>query len=114
MSIDTHNIPPIEPTQVVRAASSALAAAEAAAAASDDGSVKLDTMPSAPPPEVLDAVGRAARAYDRLTAHGVQLQFQIDSHTGRVALHVYDEHGTVLGTLSPSQVLDIAAGGTLE
>ena len=52
--------------------------------------------------------------HDRLQAEGVQLQFQIDAQTGRVALRVYDQKGTMLGTLAPSQLLDIAYNGSLE
>jgi hypothetical protein len=73
-----------------------------------------DTVPAAPPPEVLDAVGAAARAYDRLTADGVQLHFHVDEQTGDVAAHVYDTQGTVLGSLTSSQVLDLATTGTLD
>ena len=66
-------------------------------------------MPSSPPPEVLDAIGAAARAYDRLTSNGVHLHFHVDEETGKVAVHVYDTQGSVLGgTLAPSQVLDLA------
>ena len=71
-------------------------------------------MPSAPPPEVLEAISAAASAYDRLTDGGVQLHFQLDDHTGKVTTQVYDRYGTVLGTLSPSQVLDVATTGTLD
>ncbi len=79
-----------------------------------DDSVTVDMMPGAPPPEVLDAIGAAAGAYDRLTAGGVQLHFHVDEQTGKVATQVYDLHGTVLGTLSPSQVVDIATTATFD
>jgi hypothetical protein len=69
-------------------------------------------MPSAPPAGVLNAIGAAARTYDRLQDNGVQLHFQLDRRTGRVAVHVYDRHGTVIGSLTASQLLDVATGGT--
>jgi hypothetical protein len=69
-------------------------------------------MPSAPPPRVLDAIGAAARTYDRLEANGVQLRFHLDAETGTVAVHVYDRQGTAIGSLAPSQLLDVATRGT--
>lgn len=68
----------------------------------------VDPKASSPPPEVLDAIGAAARAYDRLTTSGVQLHFRVDDQTGKVAVHVYDMQGSVLGSLALSQVLDLA------
>jgi hypothetical protein len=103
-----HNAPPATSAQPARAAASAAAAQPASE------SVTVDTMPSSPPPEVLDAIGAAARAYDRLTANGVQLHFQVDGQTGKVAVHVYDTQGSVLGSLAPSQVLDLATSGTFD
>lgn len=71
----------------------------------------ISSVPSSPPPEVLDAIGAAGRAYDRLTANGVQLHFHVDEETGTVAVHVYDTQGSVLGSVAPSQVLDLATSG---
>jgi hypothetical protein len=68
-------------------------------------------MPSAPPPGVLDAIGAAARTYDRLEADGLRLRFHLDDQTGTVAVHVYDLQGTVIGNLAPSQLLDVATRG---
>ena len=71
-----------------------------------------DMMPTSPPPEVLDAIGAAGRAYDRLTASGVQLRFRVDDRTGEVAVHICDMQGSVLGGVAPSQVLDLATSGS--
>jgi hypothetical protein len=79
-----------------------------------DETVMVDAVPAAPPPEVLEAISAAASAYDRLTDGGVQLHFHLDDHTGKVTTQVYDRYGTVLGTLLPSQVLDVATTGTLD
>jgi hypothetical protein len=113
MSFDTPNISSVRPTSAVASSQPARAATPAAVSVSSD-SVTVDTMPAAPPPEVLDAIGAAASAYDRLTASGVQLHFHVDEQTGKVSTQVYDTRGTVLGTLSPSQVLDVATTGTLD
>jgi hypothetical protein len=72
------------------------------------------SVPPTPPPEVLDAVGAAARAYNRLTANGVQLHFRVDDETGAVAAHVVDLQGTVLGSLTSGQVLELATTGMLD
>jgi hypothetical protein len=66
------------------------------------------SVPPTPPPEVLDGVGAAARAYDRLTANGVRLHFHVDDDTGAVAVDVVDMQGTVLGSLTSGQVLELA------
>jgi hypothetical protein len=70
--------------------------------------------PSAPPPHVLDAIGAAAAAYDRLKAGGVRVHFHVDDQTGRLAAHLYDIHGNVLTALMPSQVLALATTCTRD
>jgi hypothetical protein len=114
MSFDASHISAVHNASPATSAQPARAAAPATAAQPASGSVTVDTMPSSPPPEVLDAIGAAARAYDRLTANGVQLHFQVDGQTGKVAVHVYDTQGSVLGSLAPSQVLDLATSGTFD
>jgi hypothetical protein len=71
----------------------------------------MDTMASTPPPEVLDAIGAAAKAYDCLEANGVQLRFHVDGQTGKVAVHVYDLQDTAIGSLALSQLLVVATSG---
>jgi hypothetical protein len=116
MSFDAPNILSVQAASAVARAEPARTpqGPPPAAPPAADESVTIDTMPSTPPPEVLDAIGEAARAYDRLTANGVQLHFHVDEQTGKVGVHVYDMQGTVLGSLAPSQVLDIATSGTLD
>lgn len=72
-----------------------------------------DGIPPAPPAEVLDAMGTAAQAYDRLKTSGRQLHFETDPVTGKLTVQVLDPEGNVLTTLPPSKVLDLADGGTL-
>jgi hypothetical protein len=72
------------------------------------------SVPPTPPPEVLDAVGAAARAYDRLTADGVQVHFNVDDQTGAVAAHISDMRGTVLRSLTSGQVLELVTTGMLD
>src|ERR1700751_697125 len=65
-------------------------------------------VPAAPPPEVLDAMGTAADAYDRRKDAGRRLHFETDPVTGRLSTQVLDDDGNVTATLPPSKVLDLA------
>jgi hypothetical protein len=71
-------------------------------------------IPDRPPPEVLEAMGAAAHAYDRLKTAGRRLHFETDAVTGRVTVQLLDPDGNVVTTLPPSKVLDLASGGTLD
>ena len=77
-----------------------------------DDAVEVQTMPVAPPPEVMDAISFAADASDRLEAGGHQLQFGLDPTTGRLTIHLQALDGNTLSSLKPSQVLAIADGNT--
>ncbi len=114
MSFDARNNSPLHPALSVTSSQPPRTQAQAAPSAAASGPVAVDTVPPMPPPEVLEAVGAAARAYDRLSADGVQLHFHVDDQTGEVAVHVYDTQGTLLGSLTSSQVLDLATTGRLD
>jgi hypothetical protein len=79
--------------------------------------VKVDVggaIPSSPPAEVLDAMGTAAQAHDRLATTDRGLSFKIDDRTGKVVVSVHDNSGQVLFTVPGSKALDIASGGSLD
>jgi hypothetical protein len=76
--------------------------------------VKLDAIPASPPPEVLDAVGVAAGAQDRLAQIGQALHFKLDDASGKLTVEVRDLHGNVLSTVPAGKALDIAAGGSID
>lgn len=101
--------PPIAP--VVRP--SRPAATSTAAPSTSDDAVRVDTTPSMPPAEVMNQIASASAAYDRLTASGHRLHFDVDHTSGAVSIELHDTQGNVLGTLSPSQVLDVAAGASV-
>jgi flagellar protein FlaG len=88
------------------------AAAPTRATASE--SVTVDTIPATPPPEVHDAMGVAAQAYERLASQDRQLRFMIDEKTGHFEVQVHDLDGNLLFTVPPSKALDVASGGALE
>jgi hypothetical protein len=65
-----------------------------------------------PPSEVLESIGDAAAAYDRLTACGVRLHFHLDDRHADLTVVAYDEHSAVLGCLTASDVVELACRGT--
>jgi hypothetical protein len=77
-------------------------------------SVSLQTLPSSPPPEVLEQMADAAQRYDELSSQGRELRFARDSESGRTRIEVRDRAGHLVKTLSPAQALDVAAGGPLD
>ncbi len=76
--------------------------------------VRSTSIPDSPPAEVLDAMGAASQAYDRLAASGRGLTFRVDDATGKVQVQVHDSDGNVMFAVPASKALDIAAGGSLD
>jgi hypothetical protein len=76
-------------------------------------SVMVDTIPSSPPPEVHEAMGVAARAYDSLQAQGQQMRFKVDQGTGKLVVEVHDLHGNLMFAVPTSKALEVASGGSL-
>lgn len=76
--------------------------------------LRAETIPASPPAEVLDALGTAADAYDRLKTAGRRLHFETDPATGRLTIQLLDDDANVLTTLPPSKVLDLADGAPLH
>ncbi|HEY2439864.1 MAG TPA: hypothetical protein VGI07_06520 [Solirubrobacteraceae bacterium] len=73
-----------------------------------------EAIPASPPAEVLDAIGAAADAYDRLKTSGRHLHFETDAVTGKLIIQVLDDEGHLLTTLPPSKALDLADGAPLD
>jgi uncharacterized FlaG/YvyC family protein len=76
--------------------------------------VTVDTIPSSPPPEVHEAMGVAAQAYDKLQAAGQEMRFKVDEPTGKLVVEVHDLHGNLLFQVPASKALDVASGGSLD
>jgi hypothetical protein len=110
MNFDISQIPA---TQPVAAAGAPRSAPQPNTSVAGD-SVIVDTIPPTPPAEVLQQIAAAADAYDKLLASGVQLHFETDLTSGKLAVQVLDTHGRVIGTVPASKVLDLAAGGSLN
>jgi hypothetical protein len=98
----------------IRAAVVPVASQSAQRSAAPQSAVSLQTLPSSPPPEVLEQMAGAAQRYDELTAQGRELRFARDEESGRTQIEVRDRGGQLVKTLSPAQALDVAAGGPLE
>jgi uncharacterized FlaG/YvyC family protein len=100
-------------------AAAAIAPAKSAAVHAGDASangeaVKLDTIPASPPPEVMQAVSKAAEVHQQLRASGWELRFSIHDTTGKVSVEVHDLRGNVVRTLTPGEALAVAEGAPLQ
>lgn len=67
-------------------------------------------IPATPPPEVLDQVDAAAKAYQDLHARGRELRFEQDSRSGLMVIEVRDLDGKVLKRIPPTEAMAIASG----
>jgi hypothetical protein len=116
MSIEVGGVNPLHNLTPVNAPSAAQTSAnpEVTAADDDTDAVSLDTMPASPPPEVMQAISDASSAFDRLQDAGQQLHFSVDAPTRRLTVEVHDLDGNVQGTVSASQVLEVAGGASLS
>lgn len=85
----------------------------AAVEAGDTVELSPTTVPDQPPTEVLEQVQAAARRVDDLAAAGRALSYDVDPQTGALRVELRDASGAVLGELSPSAALDVAAGAEL-
>lgn len=116
-AIDQIRYGSVEPNAVNPAATGPageMQAASATGAREAQDAVRVDVMPSAPPDDVMDAIGAAADAYDRLAAGGQHVSFELDGPSGRVQINLQDSTGRPISGLSPSDALRLAAGGSLD
>lgn len=72
--------------------------------------LRRSEIPPAPPPEVLADIAAAARAYDRLVSEGRHVHFGIGAFTRRLSAEMRDDDGTLLESLTPRRVLELACG----
>jgi flagellar protein FlaG len=109
------NLPPIggiEPTdRAARPAGGPKGADFSAALRS--AAVTVDTIPSSPPPDVLEQMQDAADVADKLRSMHRELHFEPQAN-GRVVIQVRDLDGNVIRTIPPTEALEIAAGAPLR
>jgi len=70
---------------------------------------KVEDVPAAPPPEVLDALDRAARVLDELAAKQVSLRFKV-TEDDEVRVEVRDGEGHVVRRIPAERVLELLDG----
>jgi FlaG protein len=75
--------------------------------------VRVDMLPSSPPPDALEMVDGAFERMNELRAQNRELHFAKDPVSGRVQVQVRDLEGNVIRTIPPSQALDIMGGAEL-
>jgi uncharacterized FlaG/YvyC family protein len=102
------------PTAPVTSAPAQAASAAQGTSSAAQAAVAVDTVPTSPPPEVVQAMGTASQVFQTLKSHQKELHFVRDSHTGRVVAEVRDESGNVIARIPSSKILDIATGGPLS
>ncbi len=99
-------------------ANQASQASEAASSVETDDAVSVEvnieaiTIPDSPPPEVHHAIAVASQSYQKLQGSGRQLSFSLDSGSGALTVKLKDLSGNHISSLSVSDALRIAAGGT--
>lgn len=72
------------------------------------------SVPSSPPAEVEEAIGRASARYDELRSQHRELHFASDPKSGRLVIEVRDLDGNLMRTIPPSQALDVIDGAPLK
>jgi hypothetical protein len=85
----------------------------AGAARATPPAAAVETIPSEPPPEVLEQMAQAQRTYEQLAAQGRSLHFGHDD-AGRTTVEMRDSNGALVRKLSLSEALDLATGRTTE
>jgi hypothetical protein len=111
MSFDIGQVgrtPATAPNQTARSSGPA-----AVSAAQGADTVRVDTIPASPPPEVHAAIGVANQAYHNLQASGSEMRFKVNEATGKLTVEIHDVHGNLLFTVPASTVLDVASGQPL-
>jgi hypothetical protein len=66
-------------------------------------------IPSAPPPEVLQALDRVQRVADELQARGLGVRFDVDE-TARARVRVVDSAGGLVREIPVARALDLLSG----
>lgn len=86
-------------------------APQAGSTPKSEAPVSLDTIPTSPPPAVLEQVQAAGKSYEALKAQGFVVRYTHDSGSRKTTATLHDRSGAVVRTLSPSEAIELAAGG---
>jgi len=77
----------------------------------NEAPVSIDTIPSAPPPEVLEHVAEAGKAFAALQAQGLEVNYNYDPHSRRTTAELRHIGGGTIKTLTLSEAMVLASGG---
>jgi hypothetical protein len=105
--IGAANVPGIVPASTTPASAPVAPASEIPG--NEAVTVDLQGVTPAIPAQVSSAIASASRAYDQLAAAGQHVEFSTDPASGKLTITLKSESGESQ-TLSPSDVLRIAAG----
>jgi uncharacterized FlaG/YvyC family protein len=81
---------------------------------SAQAAVAVSTVPASPPPDVTQAMNKAAQVYQELKSQQKELQFVRDPRTGRIVAEIRDSSGNVVARVPSSKVLDLASGSATD
>jgi hypothetical protein len=82
-------------------------------AALRSATANVDSIPPAPPAEVLEQMHDAALVADKLHSMNREVHFESQGD-GRVAIRVRDLSGNVIRSVAPSEALEIAGGAPID
>jgi hypothetical protein len=104
--------PPNAPrvTPLLRSGATRAVATQTVSSSESEAPVSLDTLPSAPPPEVVAQIQTAGENYETLRAQGYEVHYSYDEDARKTSIELRDGSGTVLKRLSPSEAIDLAMG----
>lgn len=103
------NAPGVRP--LLRSSAARAIAPQTVSSSESEDPVSLDTLPSAPPPEVVAQIQTAGENYETLRAQGYEVHYSYDEQARKTSVELRDSSGTVLKRLSPSEAVDLAMGG---
>jgi hypothetical protein len=89
------------------------ATSQTSATSESEAPVSLDTLPSTPPPEVLAQIETAGATYERLRSEGYELRYAHDGQSRKTTAELLDGTGMVVKTLSASEAVELAMGGSV-
>jgi hypothetical protein len=73
--------------------------------------VSIDTIPAAPPSEVLEQMAQASKTYAELQARGLEVHYSYDPKSRQTTAELRHVGGSTVRTLTLSEAMVLAAGG---
>jgi hypothetical protein len=89
------------------------ATSQTSATSESEAPVSLDTLPSAPPAEVLAQIETAGATYEQLRSEGYEVRYSHDERSRKTTAELLDGAGMVVKTLTASEAVELATGGSV-